>query len=339
MVVDEAKLIYSRQTRPQDPLISCIIPMYNEQENIVKMLNCLSSLFQQNHYRYNFVVVDDGSADNSVPTVMHELENFPVTLVQLSRNFGKETALTAGLDYADGDVVVMLDADFQHPPEMIPIFIEHWRQGYDMVYGARKNRDQDSFLKKLFTGAFYALVNWGAPIKMPENTQDFRVLDRSILEALKQMPERNRFMKGIYNWVGFNQLMVETEVHERQAGESKFNFRSLWGLGLTGLTAFSNAPLRLSTYTGFIIALSSMAYAGFTTLRELLDYPSPDGWPTLAVSITFLGGVQLIAIGILGEYIGRIYDEVKRRPIYFTKMVRRSQQLADKANTLSVEKE
>lgn len=328
MLVDEAKLIYSRDSRPKDPLVSCIIPMYNEQDNIVKMLDCLTALFEQNNYRYNFVVVDDGSKDHSVCRVMQALENYPATLVQLSRNFGKEIALTAALDFVDGDVVVMLDADFQHPPEMIPIFIEHWRQGYDMVYGARKNRDQDTWLKKQFTKAFYALVNWGAPIKMPQNTQDFRVLDRSVVDALSQMSERNRFMKGIYNWVGFNQLMIETEVHERQAGESKFNFKSLWGLGLTGLTAFSNAPLRLSMYVGFAVALSSVSYAGFTVLKELLGFDSPDGWPTLAVAITFLGGVQLIAIGILGEYIGRIYDEVKQRPIYLTKMVKRSHKQA-----------
>lgn len=311
--------------RPADPFVACLIPMYNEQDNIVSLLTRLTAEFETHGYRHRFYIVDDGSRDGSVEKVQSCLDQFPITLIQLSRNFGKETALTAGLDYVDGDVVVMIDADLQHPPEMVPVFLDYWRQGYDMVYGARRCRGVESPLKKLCTRAFYALVNWGSPMKMPENTQDFRVLDRCVVDALREMKERNRFMKGLYNWVGFNQKMVEIDVNERAAGETKFNFRSLLNLGLTGLTAFSNAPLRLSVYVGFGVAMASITYAVCMVLGKLFGVIStPPGWPTLVVAISFLGGVQLIAIGILGEYIGRIYEEVKQRPSYFTKKIDRS---------------
>ncbi|PRP71679.1 glycosyltransferase [Chromobacterium amazonense] len=307
--------------RPADPLVSCIVPAYNESENIVPMLETLHRLLTQQGLRHELVVVDDGSRDDTVPKVLQASQRLPVTLIQLSRNFGKEIALTAGIDHIQGDVAVLIDGDFQHPPEMVPVFLDKWREGYDMVYSVRANRDNETLAKRAFTRVFYALLNTGAPLKIPENTQDFRVLDRCILDALRQMPERNRFMKGLYNWVGFTQLALETQTQERRAGKSSFNFRNLLGLGLTGLTAFSNMPLRIWTLVGFFISLLSIGYALWELLHTLLFGNPVSGWPTLAVAVTFLGGVQLLSIGILGEYVGRIFNEVKGRPTYLISRV------------------
>ncbi|OCX15303.1 glycosyltransferase family 2 protein [Ectopseudomonas hydrolytica] len=307
--------------RPESPLVSCIIPAFNEAGNIVALLHTLHELLDGSGYRHELLVVDDGSRDDTAQRVLTECRSLPVTLVQLSRNFGKEIALTAGIDHAQGDVAVLIDGDFQHPPEMVPTFLEKWRAGYDMVYSVRPDRIGESLGKRLFTRAFYVLVNLGSPQKIPANTQDFRVLDRCVLDALRQMPERNRFMKGLYNWVGFSQLAVECATAERRAGTSSFNFRRLLNLGLTGVTAFSNMPLRIWTLIGCCISLCSILYALWELLRTLLFGNPLSGWPTLTVAITFLGGVQLLSVGILGEYIGRIFDEVKQRPTYLVRQV------------------
>jgi len=309
--------------RPLDPLVSCIIPAFNEAENIVPMLQTLHRLLSEAGYRHELVVVDDGSRDETVKRVLTETLDLPMTLIQLSRNFGKEIALTAGIDHVQGDVAVLIDGDFQHPPEMVPEFLGQWRQGYDMVYSVRPSREDEGLAKRLFTRAFYALVNSGAPLRIPENTQDFRVLDRCILDALRQMPERNRFMKGLYNWVGFTQIALETQTQERRAGASSFNFHRLMSLGMTGLTAFSNMPLRIWTFVGCVISLLSISYALWEFFRTLIFGNPLSGWPTLTVAITFLGGVQLLSIGILGEYIGRIFNEVKQRPTYLVSKITR----------------
>ncbi|MGH8353468.1 MAG: glycosyltransferase family 2 protein [Pseudomonas sp.] len=309
--------------RPLDPLVSCIIPAFNEAENIVPLLQTLHRLLGEAGYRHELVVVDDGSRDETVKRVLTDTLELPVTLIQLSRNFGKEIALTAGIDHVQGDVAVLIDGDFQHPPEMVPAFLGQWRQGYDMVYSVRPSREGEGLAKRLFTRAFYALVNSGASLRIPENTQDFRVLDRCILDALRQMPERNRFMKGLYNWVGFTQIALETQTQERRAGESSFNFHRLMSLGMTGLTAFSNMPLRIWSIVGCMISLLSIAYALWEFFRTLIFGNPLPGWPTLTVAITFLGGVQLLSIGILGEYIGRIFNEVKQRPSYLVSKITR----------------
>lgn len=317
--------------RPADPLVSCIIPAYNEGENIALMLETLHRLLSDAGYRHQLLVVDDGSRDNTVEQVLGCVEQLPVTLIQLSRNFGKEIALTAGIDHAEGDVAVLIDGDFQHPPEHVPEFLEHWRQGYDMVYSVRSSRDNETLAKRLFTHVFYALINTGSSRKIPENTQDFRVLDRCILDALRAMPERNRFMKGLYNWVGFTQLPVATHTQERRAGKSSFNFWRLLDLGLTGLTAFSNMPLRVWTLMGSVISLLSIGYAMWELVHTLLFGNSQPGWPTLVVAISFLGGVQLLSIGILGEYVGRIFNEVKQRPTYLVSRISQHQPPSEQA--------
>lgn len=310
--------------RPVDPLVSVLLPAYNEQGNVVPMLDTLHGLFRELGLRHELIVIDDGSRDATVERVMGVVDRLPVTLIQLSRNFGKEVALSAGIDEARGDIAVLIDCDFQHPPELIPAFIEQWRRGYDMVYAVRSDRDDESLAKRAFTHVFYWLLNVGERNKIPENTQDFRVLDRCMLDALRQMPERNRFMKGLYNWVGFTRLGVKVRTDPRRHGTSSFNFSSLFRLAATGLTAFSNVPLRLWTFIGGAISLASIAYAAYIVIETMFFGNDEKGWPTLVVAITFLGGVQLLSVGILGEYIGRIFTEVKQRPHYFVSRITRS---------------
>lgn len=315
--------------RPSDPLVSCVIPAYNEALNIVPLLQTLHQLLSAAGYRHELLVIDDGSSDGTAQKVATQTAGLPVTLIQLSRNFGKEIALTAGLDQASGDVVVLIDGDFQHPPEMVPEFLKHWRAGYDMVYSVWPNRDHEGLGKRLLTKFFYALLNAGSHTRIPENSQDFRVLDRCIVSALQQMPERNRFMKGLYNWVGFTQLAITTQTQERRAGVSSFNFSSLLGLAMTGLTAFSDVPLRLWTLLGSVISLLSIGYALWELINTLLFGHHLEGWPTLVVAVTFLGGIQLLSVGILGEYIGRIFTEVKQRPSYFISQISHSKSAAE----------
>ncbi|MGI4849200.1 MAG: glycosyltransferase family 2 protein [Janthinobacterium lividum] len=304
-------------TRAQAPLVSCVIPAYNEGSNIVPMLRALHRLLSQHGYRHHLIVVDDGSSDDTIERVMTEATSLPLTLIQLSRNFGKELALTAGIDHADGDVAVLIDADFQHPPEMVPEFLLQWKNGYDMVYGIRADRVDETPFKRWSTRMFYKLLNLGAHQPIPENTQDFRVLDRCIVEALRAMPERNRFMKGLYSWVGFTRLGVVTRTDSRREGQSSFNAWRLLRLAATGLTAFSNVPLRIWTLVGGVVSMSAIVYALYIILDTMINGNPERGWPTIVVGVMFLGGVQLLSIGILGEYMGRIYDEVKRRPSYF----------------------
>ncbi len=312
--------------RPANPLVSVLLPAYNEEGNVVPMLDTLTTLLSSLGLRHELIVIDDGSRDATVARVMSVMDRLPVTLVQLSRNFGKEIALSAGIDEAKGDIAVLIDCDFQHPPDLIPSFIEQWQRGYDMVFAVRSDRNDESLMKRAVTNVFYALLNFGERNKIPENTQDFRVLDRCMLDALKRMPERNRFMKGLYNWVGFTRLGIKVRTDPRRHGTTSFNFFSLFRLAATGLTAFSNVPLRLWTFVGGVISLASIVYAIYIVIETFIFGTDAKGWPTLVVAITFLGGVQLLSVGILGEYIGRIFTEVKQRPQYFVSRITRSPQ-------------
>ncbi|MDR3413565.1 MAG: glycosyltransferase family 2 protein [Formivibrio sp.] len=307
--------------RPADPLISCVVPAYNESANIVLLLETLHRHLSTAGYRHELIVVDDGSKDDTVEQVLTHSTGLQVKLVQLSRNFGKEIALTAGLEHAAGDAVVLIDADFQHPPEKVTEFLRCWIEGYDMVYSVRDSREDETLAKRLFTRAFYSLINLGSRLKIPENAQDFRVLDRRVVNALGEMPENNRFMKGLYNWAGFTQHAIPTRTAQRLGGKSSFNFISLFKLALTGLTSFSVVPLRVWTAFGAIVSLSSILYALIIIIDTLIHGNPEHGWPTLAVAVCFLGGIQLLSIGVLGEYIGRIFQEVKRRPTYLVSRV------------------
>jgi polyisoprenyl-phosphate glycosyltransferase len=297
--------------------ISCIIPVYNEQAIIELFLTQLNDVLASLTVNYEIIIVDDGSVDHTIENILPLVkDNQAFKLIALSRNFGKELALSAGIDHCRGDVVILMDSDFQHPLAMIPEFIKYWAQGYNMVYGVRTDRTSESYLKRNFARLFYWLMEKITPITIPANAGDFRLLDKQVIDALRQFPERTRFMKGLYAWVGFKQLAVPYEVQERKAGESGWGFTKLADLALTGITSFSDIPLRVWGLIGFSISFIALIYAVYIVAVTLIYGADMPGFPTLVVAIMFLGGIQLLSIGILGEYIARIFAEVKQRPKY-----------------------
>jgi glycosyltransferase involved in cell wall biosynthesis len=300
-------------------MISCVLPAFNEGKNLRALLAALSEQLRLHFTRWEVIVVDDGSSDDTALVVAPWLSSGGVRYVSLSRNFGKEAALTAGIDRARGDVVLLMDADLQHPPTLIGELMKAWREGADMVYTVRATRSDESWLKKLGTRLFYRLVNAGSPVPIPADAGDFRLLDRAVVEALKSLPERNRFMKGLYAWVGFRAVAVPYMPNERLAGDSSFSLRRLSHLALTGVTAFTNAPLRFWSGLGAAIAVFALLGGGWIVVEHFTTGHAVEGWATLAVSAMFFSGVQLLSIGILGEYVGRIFDEVKQRPVYLVR--------------------
>lgn len=300
--------------------ISCVVPVYNEEANIDAFINQLQTTLQDLTHEYEIIIVDDGSRDNTLAVANQLTKNNHIKLLGLSRNFGKEVALTAGIEHSSGDVVILMDADFQHPTAILPTFLEYWAQGYDMVYGLRKDRESESYLKRNLTRMFYWLMQRITSIDIPNNAGDFRLMDKKVIVALKQFPERTRFMKGLYAWVGYNKIGVPFEVQDRAAGKSSWGFTRLAELAITGITSFSTVPLRVWGFIGFIISLVALIYAIYVVTVTLIYGADLPGFPTLAVAIMFLGGVQLLSIGILGEYIARIFTEVKQRPKYLLQM-------------------
>lgn len=261
--------------------------------------------------------IDDGSTDGTWD-VMQRLAaaDSRVALLRLSRNFGKELALTAGLDRIEEGAALILDADGQDPPELIPQFVAKWREGYDDVHGTRMERDGEGWLKRSTAHAFYRVIGRLSKTPIPADTGDFRLLSPRSLDALRQLRERHRFMKGLFGWVGYNRVAIEYHREPRSAGHSKFNFWRLWNLALEGITSFSTAPLRLATYLGLLTALIAFVYGVWVILKALFWGDPVAGWPTMMAVILFLGGVQLIALGLIGEYLGRLYEESKQRPLY-----------------------
>ena len=296
--------------------ISCVVPVYNEQAVVLAFVEQLQSVLQSLTNRFEIILVDDGSKDQTLETILSIPKSDHIKILGLSRNFGKEIALTAGIEHATGDVVILMDADFQHPTEMLDVFLAHWAQGYDMVYGARVDRESESYVKRNFARLFYWLMRNITKIDIPKNAGDFRLMDAKIVQALKQFPERTRFMKGLYAWVGYKKIAVPYEVQERAAGKSSWGFYKLTELAITGITSFSDVPLRVWGLIGFVISLISFIYAIYIVTVTLLFGADLPGFPTLVVAIMFLGGIQLLSIGILGEYIARIFTEVKQRPKY-----------------------
>jgi polyisoprenyl-phosphate glycosyltransferase len=296
--------------------ISCVVPVFNEQTVIQQFINKLDELLASLTNHYEIIIVDDGSRDATVANVMAVTGKKSVKLLGLSRNFGKEIALTAGIDYARGDVVILLDADFQHPLELIPVFLAQWAEGYDMVYGVRTERQSESVIKRNFALMFYWFMQKMSKVDIPTNAGDFRLLDKKVVAALKSLQERTRFMKGLYAWVGFKKTAVPFDVAERAGGKSSWGFTRLAELAITGITSFSDIPLRVWGVVGFGISLVAMIYAIYIVTVTLLFGTDLPGFPTLVVAIMFLGGIQLLSIGILGEYIARIFTEVKQRPNY-----------------------
>jgi glycosyltransferase involved in cell wall biosynthesis len=301
---------------PRD-LLSVLVPVYNEQEVLRSFYDALRQSVDPLDMDCEILFVNDGS-DDSTSVLIHELHRSDpdVAILDLSRNFGKEIALTAGLRLVSGDAVVVLDADLQDPPELIPELVAQWREGYDMVLARRRKRRGDPWIKRTTAGLFYRLMRHIGDVELPQDVGDFRLLSRRAISAINSFEEHNRFMKGLFAWIGFKQTTVYYERAARRAGETKWNFGRLWKLALEGITSFTTAPLRVSTYIGLTTALGSFAYGLFIVVRTLLFGDPVPGYPSLITIVLFLGGIQLMSIGIMGEYIGRIFTETKRRPLY-----------------------
>ncbi|HEX6741287.1 MAG TPA: glycosyltransferase family 2 protein [Sphingomicrobium sp.] len=301
------------------PELSVIVPVKNEEAAIEPCVERLAGVLAATDLadRYEILFVDDGSSDRTLEIIRRLNQANPrVRAVSLSRNFGKEAALSAGLDHARGQAVVPLDVDLQDPPEVLPAMIAQWREGFEIVYGVRNNRATDSLPKRLTADLYYRAHNLLTRDKIPEHAGDFRLLDRKVVDVIRAMPERNRFMKGLFAWAGFRQSSVSYTRAPRTVGETKFNYWKLWTFALDGITSASTVPLRVWSYIGAVVALLALAYAIFVVIRTLISGVDTPGYASLMVAILFLGGLQLLSLGILGEYVGRIFTETKGRPIY-----------------------
>ncbi len=300
-----------------EPLrISCVVPAYNESAHIASFLRDLQKTLEQITATYEIIVINDGSRDNTDAAVTSVAAECGVRYLGLSRNFGKEAALSAGIEYAQGDAVILIDADYQHPLALLPEMVKLWQSGYDMVYGVIADRGHESPFKRWGTSLFYGIMESGSSIKIPRNAGDFRLMDRRVVDALRQLPERNRFMKGLYAWVGFKSAALPFVPLDRATGESSFTFRSLGKLALAGVTAFTTLPLKVWSAVGGVISLISILYAIGIAVRTLIFGNPVPGWTTLTVGLMFFSGIQLFSIGVLGEYLGHVYEEVKRRPLF-----------------------
>jgi glycosyltransferase involved in cell wall biosynthesis len=316
--MDNSSLLRHALDSRKPGLISVVVPAYNEQEVLPEFHRRLETVLTGLQTPSEIVYVDDGSKD-STPNVLRQLASLHgnVSLVALSRNFGKEIALTAGLDHARGEVVVVIDADLQDPPELIPELVKGWQEGFDVVYAKRTSRQGETFLKKATAKVFYRAIRAVSRVEIPEDTGDFRLLSRRAVDALKKLREQHRFMKGLFAWIGFPQKAVCYQRDVRYAGETKWNYWRLWNFAIEGITSFTIAPLKVATYMGIAIALAAFAYAAYMVYRTLVWGNPVAGYPSLIVIILFLGGVQLTTLGMIGEYLGRMFDEAKRRPLYF----------------------
>jgi glycosyltransferase involved in cell wall biosynthesis len=302
-------------------VLTLIVPVMNEEAAIGAFLGrvvpILEGIAAVGPDGFDILFIDDGSSDSTMAAIRRaNAADKRVKAVSLSRNFGKEAALSAGLDFATGDAVIPIDVDLQDPPEVIPEMVAKWREGFEIVYGVRSNRQSDSLGKRLTADLFYRAHNWMSRDKIPEHAGDFRLLDRRVVETIKAMPERTRFMKGLFSWVGFRQTEVCYERSAREEGNSKFSYWRLWTFALDGVTSSSTVPLRIWSYIGGIVALFALGYALIIIFRTLIFGIGTPGYASLIVAILFLGGLQLLSLGILGEYVGRIFVETKNRPIY-----------------------
>ncbi|WP_321923764.1 glycosyltransferase family 2 protein [Burkholderia sp. BCC1998] len=317
------------------PLVSLVVPFYNEGEAVERFFDVVIPLMAGlDAIRFEIVCVNDGSRDDTLDRLIRvSMGDRRVRVIDLTRNFGKEAALTAGLDEADGDAVIPLDADLQDPPSLIPVMLEHWRDGAEVVAAKRSNRACDSFAKRTAAAIYYRVHNVLSDVKLPENVGDFRLMDRKVVNALRSLPERHRFMKGLFAWVGYRTVIVEYQRDPRSAGHSKFSGWKLWNFAIEGITSFSTVPLRSWTYIGLGIAALAFLYGAFIVGRTLLFGNPVHGYASLLSVILFIGGIELVGIGVVGEYIGRIYDESKQRPVY---LIRRRYQAHGKVIELPV---
>ena len=298
-------------------LLSIVVPMHNEAEVLGVFFERIGAATANLGVAVEIICVDDGSRDATLTGLVARAAVDPaVKVIALARNFGKEAALTAGIDAAGGDMVVPIDADLQDPPELIAEFIAHWEEGYDVVYGSRADRSSDTRMKRTSAQMFYRIFNGVSDLDIPESAGDFRLMDRQVVEALKQLPERNRFMKGLFAWVGFRQIGVPYARPERAAGTSSMGYVRLWRFALDGITSFSTAPLRVWSVIGFVSALIALAFAIGLIVRVLIVGREVPGYASLMTVVLFGFAIQMMAFGVLGEYVGRLYQEVKGRPIY-----------------------
>ena len=303
--------------------VALVVPVLNEAGSLDTFFERVQGVFSQDtSTRLQLVFVNDGSTDATLATLQKaQMRGLPIRIVDLSRNFGKEAALIAGFKAADADVVVPIDVDLQDPPEIVLGMIGKWREGFDVVLAHRKDRSADTWSKRVTASWFYKIHNRIADTKIPPNVGDFRLMDRAVIDAIKELPESRIFMKGLMAWAGFSATTVEYDRDARNAGESKFNSWKLWNFAIEGITSFSTAPLRIWTYLGFSVALLSFLYGGYIALRVLIFGADTPGFASIFVAVTFLGGLQLIGIGVIGEYLGRTYIEAKRRPAYIIRRV------------------
>jgi len=301
--------------RPNPFKLSVVVPCYNEGGHLQDFITALKAAITPITKNYEILLINDGSKDNTRDVAFSLVQEGNIRYLEFSRNFGKEAALMAGIDHASGDATLLIDADFQHPLDKLPKMAQLWQSGYEMIYGVIANRQGESITKRLGTRLLYRLLNT-SDISIPENAGDFRWLDRKVVNALKNLPERNRFMKGLYAWVGFKSIAISFQVKNRHSGQSNFSMGRLIKLGMAGLTSFSAAPLQLWIGIGALISFLALVYGAYVIV-ETVVYGNPvSGWPTLTVALMLFSGIQLLSIGILGEYIGRIFTEVKQRPLY-----------------------
>ncbi|VTU26433.1 hypothetical protein SRS16CHR_03857 [Variovorax sp. SRS16] len=299
--------------------LSCVIPCFNEGGNLTELLSRLEELLWRTHMAWEIIVVDDGSTDNTVAVAAEWCELSGFRCISLSRNFGKEAAITAGLSAARGDAVVVLDGDLQHSPLLITTMIDHWLGGADVVYAVREERTDESALKRFGTGLFYRMVNDSHRFALPKDAGDFRLMDRKVVDALLSLPERSRFMKGLYAWVGFKAVALPYVPHPRKEGVSSFNALRLFNFAIDGLTSFTTWPLRMVSVVGLLLAVPAFAYGAYLVIDHEINGNDVSGWTTIVVSLMFFIGIQMISTGIVGEYVARIFEEVKGRPLYIVK--------------------
>jgi glycosyltransferase involved in cell wall biosynthesis len=300
--------------------LSLVVPIHNEGAGLDDFFARVLPVLQNLGSEFEIVCIDDGSSDDSVERLLHLRQRMPnLKVVSLSRNFGKDIALSAGFDHASGAAVVPIDADLQDPPELIEQMVAKWREGFDVVYATRERREGESFLRRASARYFYRLFTRITDIPIPQDTGDYRLLDRRVIDVLVRLPERTRFMKGLFAWVGFKQTSLRFDRPERNAGSSKWNYWRLWNFALDGITSFSSVPLKIWSYVGVVVSVFAFLYALFLAGLTIIQGVVVPGYASIMVAVLFFGGVQLITLGIIGEYLARMYNEIKGRPLYLVR--------------------
>jgi len=305
-----------------DILISIIIPCFNEVENIEELSQRLYVVLNNLKYEYELIFIDDGSTDNTIEKLISLSEkNKRIRIIELSRNFGHQAAICAGIDHAYGKAIIMMDADLQHPPEIIPELVKKWEEGFEVVYTIRNGQENISFLKKCTAKIFYRIINRLSNVSIPENSADFRLIDENVAKYFKKLGEREKFIRGLVSWLGFKQYAIRYNASQRFAGKAKYNIWKMIKFAYIGITSFSAVPLRIATVMGFLFSLLAFIYAGYVIYVWLFLKITVPGWTSVILAVLFIGGIQLLCVGILGEYIGRIFDESKKRPSYVIRRI------------------